>query len=87
MRAALHEAMLGAIIDQRVSVSESPEDKRDRWLQRALCASAIRLAAEAEMTNVALKPSCRGSGATRGQSKYRECQPKSKSTKKVSGEK
>ena len=64
-RAALHEAMLGAIIDQRVSVSESPEDKRDRRLQRALCASAIRLAAETEMTNVALKPSCRDSGTTR----------------------
>ena len=26
-------------INQSVSVSESPEDKRDRWLQRTICAS------------------------------------------------
>ena len=30
-------------MDQSVSVSESPEDKRDSRLQRILCASAVRV--------------------------------------------
>ena len=62
-------------INLSVSVSESPEDKEGER-ERALCASAIRLAAETEMyqkarlrvmtqsAKVTLKPSCRDRGAT-----------------------
>ena len=63
-------------VDQSVSVSESPEDKRDRWLQRTLRASAIRV--DLRITGVSRDQaieseykvaSCRGRGATRGQPK------------------